>query len=131
MTGNFVPPGLQTFFDLVGVPLSLGTVAHYIPGTLTPSDTWADVAQTTLNQNPLTLDSLGRAPIFGVGQYRQIVKDTKGNTVWDRVVIATDLLRTDLSATTGAGLIGFLHPRANAVATTLAEKGQRVIDVME
>jgi hypothetical protein len=85
-----VPYGKQQFLDAAGTSLALGSVAFYVPGTTTPKDTWQDSAQTTLNANPVPLDASGTAIIFGSGDYRQIVSDANGNTIWDRVVHADD-----------------------------------------
>jgi hypothetical protein len=76
-----VPNAKQQFLDASGVPLALGTVTFYIPGTTTPKDTWQDNQQAAKNANPLPLDAAGRALIFGVGDYRQIVKDSNGVTI--------------------------------------------------
>jgi hypothetical protein len=82
---TLLPNGEQTFFDANGVPLALGSVAFYIPGTSTPKNTWQDAAQVTLNTNPVPLDAAGRAIIYGVGGYRTVLKDVLGNTIWDVV----------------------------------------------
>src|SRR5260370_370679 len=81
-----LPFGKQQFTDANGGPLAGGSVSFFIPGTTTPKNTWQDAGETTLNTNPVTLDSAGRAIIFGSGNYRQIVKDSLGNTIWDQVV---------------------------------------------
>src|SRR5258706_6881008 len=79
--------GMQQFADGNGVPYSSGLVYMYIPpSTTTFKDTWIDRNELTLNANPIPLDSAGRAVIFGNGQYRQILKDQFGNTVWDKQV---------------------------------------------
>lgn len=78
-----LPNARAVFLDHNGDPLVGGTVAFYEPGTLTPKDTYQDFGATITNANPLTLDSLGSAVIFGIGRYRQIVKDSLGNQVWD------------------------------------------------
>lgn len=78
-------PGEQQFCDTNGAPLSGGSVAFYIPGTTTPKNTWQDAGKTVLNTNPVILDSAGRAIIYGNGSYRQIVKDSLGNQIWDEV----------------------------------------------
>lgn len=84
MTAAPLPPGKLTFIDLVGAPLEGGTVGFYEPGGLTPRDTWQDYGQTTLNDNPLTLDERGQCVVWGAGRYRQIVKDSLGNLIWDQ-----------------------------------------------
>jgi hypothetical protein len=86
---TYVPNGRQQFCDANGNPLSGGSVGMYIPGTLTLTNTWQDSGQTTLNSNPIPLDSGGFASIYGVGTYRQIVKDALGNTIWDRTADST------------------------------------------
>ncbi len=83
-----IPNGNQYFADNNGLPLALGTVGMYIPGSMTPKDTWQDPDQSALNINPILLDAAGRAIIWGAGDYRQIVKDSLGNVIWDREVSA-------------------------------------------
>jgi hypothetical protein len=85
MTASLLPNGKQYFADPNGVPLAMGTVTFYVPGTSTPRDTWQDPGQTILNTNPVVLDSYGSAIIYGDGQYRQIVKDVDGNLIWDQL----------------------------------------------
>lgn len=80
-----LPNGKQQFLDQNGDPLAFGKVYFYIPATLTPKNTWQDIGQVTLNTNPITLDLSGEAVIFGTGAYRQIVKDSLGNTIWDQL----------------------------------------------
>lgn len=96
---SLLPNGRQQFFDANGNPLTGGTVASYIPSTLTHKTTWQDSGGTTPNTNPITLDGLGSAAIWGSGYYRQIVKDASGNTIWDQVTLAP------LLGVTGTGLI--------------------------
>lgn len=55
----------------------------YVPLTLTPQNTWKDAGQTILNTDPIVLDSRGQAIIYGTGAYRQIVKDSLGNLIYD------------------------------------------------
>jgi len=107
--------GEQQFFDDNGKPLALGTVAFYIPNTTTPKNTWQDKDLTVLNINPVPLDAAGRAVIWGLGTYRQILKDAFGVTIWDKVVETSasqssfDTLSgsiTNLSLPTGASFIG-------------------------
>ncbi|MFB9952025.1 hypothetical protein ACFFP0_24515 [Rhizobium puerariae] len=81
---TILPTGETTFLDANGIPLAGGTVSFYIPGTMSPKDTYLDSQQLILNTNPVILDSAGRAVIFGAGSYRQIVKDALGNLIWDQ-----------------------------------------------
>lgn len=81
---TLLPTGKQQFLDANGNPLAGGSVYFYVPGTTTPKDTWQDSAQTILNTNPVILDARGQAVIYGTGSYRQIVKDSTGNLIWDQ-----------------------------------------------
>jgi hypothetical protein len=69
--------------------LAGGTVGFYIPSTQTVKQTWQDAGQSILNQNPVPLDQNGCAVIYGAGIYRQVLKDSLGNTVWDKLTAST------------------------------------------
>lgn len=90
MAATPLPNGKQQFIDIEGAPLVGGTVEFYEVGGLTPKDTWQDADQTVLNDNPITLDERGQAVIFGSGQYRQIVKDSAGNVIWDENTVTME-----------------------------------------
>lgn len=84
--GVAVPAGKQTFQDPdTGALLVGGFVYHYIPTTDTPKDTWADEGLTVLNTNPVQLDGAGQCVIWGEGLYRQVLTDSLGNQIWDKV----------------------------------------------
>lgn len=107
-----LPNGRQQFFDANGNPLVGGQVGMYVPSTLVAKDTFQDSAGSILNANPLTLDSLGSAAIWGSGFYRQIVNDALGNLIWDDVTLAPQL---------GAGVGGlFIDTLADAQASSIA-----------
>jgi hypothetical protein len=125
----FIPPGLQTFTGPNGVPVALGTVAFYIPGTTTPKDTYSDNALTVLNTNPVSLDAAGRASVWApTGSYRQIIKDVLGNTVWDRVVDAGDVSFAAELASTAIGLGDTLVSHTPAVGGSGGRTVNKVID---
>lgn len=84
-TASLLPNAMQTFFDNNGKPLTSGTVTFYIPSTSTLKATWKDAGETILNTNPVVLDAAGRAVIYGSGNYRQVLKDRNGNTIWDKL----------------------------------------------
>lgn len=88
MSATILPNGKNQFEDISGNPLVGGTVTFYEPGTLVLKDTWQDSAQTILNTNPIILDSRGQAIIYGYGIYRQRVKDSLGNLIWDELTAA-------------------------------------------
>ncbi len=83
-----LPNGQQQFVDANGAPLVAGFVYMYVPGTTTSKLTYVDPFLTTPNANPILLDGAGRATIWGSGQYRQILTDLNGVTIWDQVVSA-------------------------------------------
>lgn len=87
--GTLLPNGEQQFISNTGAPLASGTVTFYVPGTTTLKNTWSNSAQTILNTNPVVLDSGGRAVIYGSGAYRQVVKDSNGNVIWDQLTSDT------------------------------------------
>lgn len=90
---TLLPNGEQTFVDANGTPLAAGCVYFYVPGTNTPKDTYVDPGGQASNTNPVILDAAGRAIIYGVGTYRQVVKKypcgALGEQVWDQLTADT------------------------------------------
>jgi len=81
-----LPPAELQFCDAIGAPYAGGTLEFYEQNTTTPKDTWNSPlgGDAHLNTNPLTLDSAGRALIYGDGAYRTVLRDALGNLVWDQ-----------------------------------------------
>lgn len=100
--GNVVGFSVPVNSVAINSSLAGGSVAYYVPNTLTPKQTWANYTQTTLNTNPVTLDANGCATVYGTGMYRQILKDSLGNTVWDKITTDT----SSYNNTFWAGLAG-------------------------
>lgn len=111
---GILPNAKTQFLDANGKPLAGGSVGFYIPATLTLKTTWSDQGLTTPNANPLTLDSSGEVQIWGSGVYRQIVKDSLGNLVWDQVT--QDPVAGIIGANTNANLV-FSGPSSGPAAT--------------
>lgn len=96
---TLLPNGEQTFLDANGKPVASGCVYFYVPGTTTPKDTWVNARATASNTNPVVLDAAGRAIIYGIGTYRQVVKKAgpspgspctpAGEQVWDQLTSDT------------------------------------------
>jgi hypothetical protein len=84
-TATLLPNAEQQFIDENGVPYANGTVEFYVPGTLTFKNTYQDPNAVTQNTNPVILDAAGRAIIFGIGDYRQILRDANGVMIWDEL----------------------------------------------
>lgn len=149
-----LPNARTQFINANGQPLVGGTVAFYIPSTLSAKTTWQDPGETTPNTNPITLDALGSALIWGSGTYREILKDSSGNTVWDGLTSgfsignATGILRGDgvgnISGVTlgsnlsltggppGGTLAGtYTAPYAGAVQETITNSLKNVVNVQD
>jgi hypothetical protein len=82
---GLVPNGMQQFVDGNGAPYASGLVYTYVPYTTSPKTTWKDPGLAVPNTNPIVLDSSGRAIIYGSGQYRQILQNSSGVTIWDQL----------------------------------------------
>lgn len=91
MSAQLLPNGRQQFVDQNGNPLVSGLVYFYVPNTTTPKNTWQDAGETVLNTNPIILDARGQATIFGSGDYRQVLTDAAGNTIWDKNISTLEL----------------------------------------
>jgi parallel beta-helix repeat protein len=72
-----------------GATLSSGKVYFYSPGTTTAKTIYVDRNKQTTAANPYTLDSNGRAEIFGDGTYDVVVKTSAGVTkaTWENVAL--------------------------------------------
>lgn len=111
--GTLLPNGQQQFIDGNGKPYAAGKVWFYsnFPTCTVLKNTWQDSGNTTLNTNPITLDSAGRATIFGSGAYCQVLKDSLGNTIWTKYT-------ADTSSAAGVSWGGTSGGTANAQTLT-------------
>lgn len=109
---GLLPNGEQTFVDANGQPYSGGSVYFYLPSTTTPKTTWVDPGEVVPNANPVVLDTAGRAIIYGAGQYREILKDQWGNTIWDQLTYGQGQATTGNSYRTTSG--SFTIPAASS-----------------
>lgn len=82
MSAPYLPVPIFRAFDSSGNALAGGLLYAYAAGTLTPQNTYA-ADGTTLNANPVVLDSTGTAAIRlqSLG-YKFILKDSGGATQW-------------------------------------------------
>ena len=103
-TAAILPNARTQFIDANGAPLVGGTVGFYVPSTLTNKGTWKDSGKTISNTNPVVLDALGSALIWGSGSYREILKNSSGAVVWDG--LTTSVGGAISSITAGTGLTG-------------------------
>ncbi|HWT40184.1 MAG TPA: hypothetical protein VN081_02835, partial [Dongiaceae bacterium] len=119
MSFRFINPNTQ-FLDANGQPLAVGSLTFYEPSSTTLKTTYSDEALTIANTNPLPLDASGRpsSEIFISGQYRVILKDSGGVTIWDRDHV--DEAVTAASIQNGAAnYAGLASGSANAIVLTL------------
>jgi len=113
--------GEQTFLDQNGNPLAAGQVFLYTPGTSNYKPSWQDAAGTIVNTQPVVLDQAGRAIIWGIGHYRQVVQDQFGNVQWDRETSAgvsvpmTGEVTGDLNVTGNAVIAGSINANSLTV----------------
>jgi hypothetical protein len=145
---SLLPPGKNCFQDANGASLKSGTVGFFIVNTTTPKNTWQDSTQTATNANPLTLDTSGCALIYGSGSYREQVKDSLGNLIWDQVVSSPSIAGVSWGGTsTGSAnaqvvtasefygidgqVVAFLAGYTNSGATTLTTQNVAAAAVVE
>lgn len=135
MAQSLLQEPIQSYEDSNGKPLNGGQLFTYDAGTLTPRATYQDAAGTIPNTNPVVLNERGEAVVYGSGNYRMILKNSAGATIWDRDNVlsaggAADQLRTDLAnstdSTLGDALVAVKQPYANSVARTQHQKNSDV-----
>lgn len=140
---------VQVTATAVNASLAGGSVAFYIPNTNTFKQTWSNSTQTTLNTNPVQLNQNGCAIIYGTGTYRQVLKDSLGNTVWDQITADVSANNSTFWAGTAGGspnvitvvdpgfnatdgsIINFIPISTNTGATTLNPSGFGNIPVVK
>ena len=132
MSSVLLPNGKQAFTDNNGRPLVGGKVYFYTVGTSTAKDTYQDYALTILNTNPVILDARGEASIYGVGNYRQVLRDAAGNLIWDQIVVnattAIDQFLADINSTDpgkGLSLIAGAIKTLSSIAALRTQKAIR------
>ena len=81
MSTRLIEP-FQSYLDSNGDPLNGGLLYFYIKDTTTPKDTHSDAELSTLNTNPIVLNSAGRpdVDVWGSGEYKLVVKNSAGIT---------------------------------------------------
>ncbi|MBY4730735.1 hypothetical protein K6V90_09345 [Cupriavidus pauculus] len=129
MSFSLLPEPKQSYEDSNGRPLNGGQLFTYAAGTTTPKVTYQDAAGTTPNTNPIILNERGEAIVYGSGNYRVVLKNAFGATIWDRDNVATAVSATDLSGSNGASFIGvddttldqYIKNRLNRVVNTISD----------
>lgn len=87
-----IPMLLSGIQDTSGVPLNGGTVNFYAAGTTSDQAVYSDQAKSTAAANPYTLDSNGQAQLYADGNYKLVIKDSGGSTLytWDNLLFGLD-----------------------------------------
>ena len=134
MTGTIATIPKFQFSDSLGSPLVNGTLETYIAGTSTLTSTWQDQAQTTLNTNPIVLDSRGECVLWldALVNYKFVLKNSGGAIQWTTDNIsganaAAILLQNNLALSSGSSLVGFIQSGTGAVARTLQAKNRDIV----
>lgn len=78
------PKFSATFVDDDGFTKpAVGYKLHsYLAGTTTPKDTYTSYTLGAANTNPVTLDARGEASVWLDGNYKLVLKDPGGSTIW-------------------------------------------------
>jgi hypothetical protein len=133
---SLLPNGKQQYTDSAGAPLVGGLLYTYLAGTSTPQATYQDAAGTVPNTNPIVLDGRGEATVFWTGTYKAVLKSALGATIWtvdgfsDPGTLYTSIL-SQLAASSGSSLVGFLQAGAGAVARTAQDKMRERVSVFD
>jgi hypothetical protein len=105
------------------------------------------LAQTIANTNPINLDIAGSAIIYGAGCYREVVKDSASNTIFDQPTCDTSSTNLIWAGTSSGSInsqsltasnfsqadgqtISFIAGLSNTGATTLVVNGGTPINVL-
>lgn len=134
-TASLLPPARSVFYNAsTGEALAGGFVYTYVPGGVTPKQTWQDAGETTLNTNPIVLDASGSALIYGNGSYQITVTDSLGNQIPGYSGLTSDsATQTGISAamlpvvqasttTQATSLLTYKAPAAGSVTRSLTDR---------
>jgi len=86
---GFSSPNIQLFDDN-GDPLAGGLLYAYVAGSDTPQDTFTDHELAVPNENPVELDSAGRAVVYlsPTPAYKFILTDADDVVVWTQDMVS-------------------------------------------
>ena len=112
-----------------GNPLAYGWVTTYAAGTTTPKTCYSDQAKTTPKANPFQLDAYGEAPCWLDGTYKILVQTSTLVTLPNYpvdYVPGNNVAVNDLSASTGATMVGYGATTVAAALDSLSVAGRKV-----
>lgn len=113
MTGTIATIPKFQFSSATGTPLANGTLTVYLAGTTTLTNTWQDYQLSSLNTNPVILDSRGECVLWfdPTVTYKLVLKNSSGVVQWtqDNLIGAgasAATLEAALAANSGSAKIG-------------------------
>lgn len=117
-------------FSANGAPMVGGTLTVYVAGSITPTNTWQDSAQTVLNTNPITLDARGECVLWldSAIVYKFVLKNAQGVIQWTQDNISGSQGSVSLSGPLGSGQVGHIDGVPGAVATTVQARLRKMPD---
>lgn len=127
MTLSLLQEPVQSYEDSNGKPLNGGKLYTYSAGTLTPKATYQDAAGSTANANPVILNERGEATVYGSGNYRMILQNSAGATIWDRDNVSASPSSVELSGPDGAANVGYAD---STLDVYLKSRISRVVDTI-
>jgi len=141
MATSVSQPGMFTLqaFTSLGALMASGRLYTYAQGTTTKKVAYTEATGTTAHTYTsdgvggeyIALDSRGElpAPLYlTTGAYDITLKTASGSTVWTR---RADPTGSDLAASTGATLVGFVQAGSGAVATTAQVKMRQTVSAWD
>jgi hypothetical protein len=144
MTGVIATIPKFQFSNATGTPLANGTLTVYLAGTTTLTNTWQDYALTSLNTNPVILDSRGECVLWldSATNYKFVLKNSSGVVQWtlDNVSGAASApsltaafasFSASLASSSGSSQVGFLQSGTGAITRTLESKERDAVSVKD
>ena len=125
-----MPVPKQQYFDSTNQRfLAGGKLYTYAAGTTTPKATYTDSAGLVPQTNPIILNARGEpdSPIYWDGAYKVVLKDSHDSTIYTVDNYKSDpfgvvAFVTNIAASAGSSLIGFILASAAAIKTTVQAK---------
>jgi len=130
---TLTPSPRMQFFDANGDPLAGGKLYTYAAGSVTPLATYTDSGGGTANANPVILDSRGQAAVWlGTSLYKFVLHNSAGVLQPDGGDnIGGVAMKSELSASSGSSIVGFIQAGSGAVARTGQSKMREAVSVLD
>lgn len=124
MAGTIINNPVVQFFNDNGRPLSGGKITTFLSNTTTPASTWQNEALSTLNTNPIILNSRGEATIWLTPdiQYTFVVTDAD-----DTLIQTVNDIYGSFSSSLSAAEISYTPAGTGAVETTVENQLNQIV----